>query len=61
MLAKGADEDAWLGLAFVLLLVPVTLIDLDHRIIPNTLMLIGTVVSVAILLLTRSRSRSPST
>ena len=49
---KGADEDAWLGLAFVILLVPVTLIDLDHRIIPNTLMLIGTVVSVAILLLT---------
>ena len=36
----------------MILLVPVTLIDLDHRIIPNTLMLIGTVVSVAILLLT---------
>ena len=52
VLAKGADEDALLGLAFVVLLVPVTLIDLDHRIIPNTLMLIGTVVSVAILLLT---------
>ena len=43
VLAKGADCDAWLGLAFVILLVPVTLIDLDHRIIPNTLMLIGTV------------------
>ena len=52
VLAKGADRDAWLGLAFVLLLVPVTLIDLDHRIIPNKLMLLGTVVSVAILLLT---------
>ena len=39
VLAKGADSDAWLGLAFVLLLVPVTLIDLDHRIIPNKLML----------------------
>jgi len=52
VLAKGADSDAWLGLAFVILLVPVTLIDLDHRIIPNTLMLIGTVVSVGILLLT---------
>ena len=50
VLAKGADSDAWLGLAFVLLLVPVTLIDLDHRIIPNTLMLVGTVVSIAILL-----------
>jgi leader peptidase (prepilin peptidase)/N-methyltransferase len=52
VLAKGADSDAWLGLAFVVLLVPVTLIDLDHRIIPNTLMLIGTIASVVILLLT---------
>jgi leader peptidase (prepilin peptidase)/N-methyltransferase len=52
VLAKGADNDAWLGLAFVLLLVPVTLIDLDHRIIPNKLMLVGTVVSIAIVLLT---------
>jgi leader peptidase (prepilin peptidase) / N-methyltransferase len=54
VLAKGADNDAWLGLAFVLLLVPVTLIDLDHRIIPNRLMLLGTVVSLAILGLTDS-------
>jgi leader peptidase (prepilin peptidase)/N-methyltransferase len=52
VLDKGADRDAWLGLAFVVLLVPVTLIDLDHRIIPNTLMLIGTVVSVALILAT---------
>jgi leader peptidase (prepilin peptidase) / N-methyltransferase len=52
VLAKGADSDAWLGLAFVLLLVPVTLIDLDHRIIPNKLMLVGTLVSVALVLLT---------
>ncbi len=52
VLDKGADSDAWLGIAFVILLVPVTLIDLDHRIIPNTLMLVGTVVSVALLLLT---------
>ncbi len=56
VLAKGADEDAWLGIAFVLLLVPVTLIDLDHRIIPNKLMLIGTVVSIAIVLLTQPDS-----
>ena len=56
VLAKGADNDAWLGLAFVLLLVPVTLIDLDHRIIPNTLMLVGTVVSLAIVLLTQPDS-----
>jgi leader peptidase (prepilin peptidase) / N-methyltransferase len=56
VLAKGADSDAWLGLAFVILLVPVTLIDLDHRIIPNTLMLVGTVVSVALVLLTQPES-----
>ena len=37
----GADEDVWLGLAFVLLLVPVTVIDLDFRIIPNKLMIAG--------------------
>ena len=52
VLAKGADSDVWLGLAFVLLLVPVTLIDLDHRIIPNKLMLLGAVVSVSLVLLT---------
>ena len=53
VLAKGADRDVWLGLAFVLLLVPVTLIDLDHRIIPNKLMLIGFVVSIALVLATK--------
>src|SRR5215210_3162210 len=52
VLAKGADGDAWRGLAFVLLLVPVTLIDLDHRIIPNKLMLLGTIVSLALVGLT---------
>jgi leader peptidase (prepilin peptidase)/N-methyltransferase len=54
VVAKGADEDALLGLALVLLLVPVTVIDIDHRIIPNTLMLIGAVVALALVLLTRS-------
>jgi leader peptidase (prepilin peptidase) / N-methyltransferase len=34
----------------------VTLIDLDYRIIPNKLMLIGTVVAIAILLLTQPES-----
>jgi len=52
VIAKGPDEDALLGLALVLLLVPVTLIDLDHRIIPNKLMLVGLVVAPAILLAT---------
>ena len=42
----GADEDVWLGLAFVLLLVPVTVIDLDFRIIPNKLMIAGTVAAL---------------
>jgi leader peptidase (prepilin peptidase) / N-methyltransferase len=52
VLAEGPDESALLGLALVLLLVPVTLIDLDHRIIPNRLMLIGAVVAPALVLLT---------
>ena len=52
VLDKGPDEDALLGLALVLLLVPVTLIDLEHRIIPNSLMAIGAVVAPALVLLT---------
>jgi leader peptidase (prepilin peptidase)/N-methyltransferase len=52
VLAKGPDEDALLGLALVLLLVPVTLIDLDHRIIPNRLILIGAILAPALVLLT---------
>ena len=52
VVAKGADEDVWLGLAFAALLVPVIFIDLDHRIIPNKLMLIGAVAAPAILLAT---------
>ena len=51
VLAKGPDEDALLGLALVLLLLPVTLIDLDHRIIPNRLMLIGAAIAPALVLL----------
>jgi leader peptidase (prepilin peptidase)/N-methyltransferase len=49
----GANKEVWLGLAFVLLLVPVTVIDFDFRIIPNKLMLAGTIVAPAILALTR--------
>jgi leader peptidase (prepilin peptidase)/N-methyltransferase len=49
----GTNEDVWLGLAFVLLLVPVTVIDIDFRIIPNKLMIAGTVAALAILALTR--------
>ena len=31
----GPDEDVWIGFALVLILVPLTFIDLDHRILPN--------------------------
>jgi leader peptidase (prepilin peptidase)/N-methyltransferase len=49
----GPNEEVWLGLAFVLLLVPVTVIDIDFRIIPNKLMIAGTIAAPAILALTR--------
>jgi leader peptidase (prepilin peptidase) / N-methyltransferase len=52
VIAKGADQDALLGLGFVLLLVPITLIDLDRRIIPNKLTALGSVAALAILALT---------
>ena len=46
---QGLDEDAALGVVLVLLLVPITLIDLDHRIIPNKLTLLGAVLAPAVL------------
>jgi len=49
----GPNEQVWLGLAFVLLLVPVAVIDIDFRIIPNKLMILGTVVALGLLVLTR--------
>ena len=52
LLAHGADRHAWLGLVFVVLLVPVTTIDLDHRIIPNSLTAIGAVAAIALTLAT---------
>jgi leader peptidase (prepilin peptidase) / N-methyltransferase len=52
VLRYGLDEDAILGLVLVLLLVPITLIDLDHRIIPNKLTLLGAVLAPAILAFT---------
>jgi leader peptidase (prepilin peptidase)/N-methyltransferase len=44
----GANEHVWLGLALVSVLVPVALIDLDHRIIPNAILLPGAVAAIAI-------------
>jgi leader peptidase (prepilin peptidase)/N-methyltransferase len=52
VIVKGADADALLGLALVLLLVPITLIDLDHRIIPNRLTLMGAVIAPLIVAFT---------
>src|SRR5919198_4482472 len=52
VVAKGADEDAILGLVLVLLLVPITLIDLDHQIIPNRITYPGVVVGIVIVALT---------
>jgi leader peptidase (prepilin peptidase)/N-methyltransferase len=49
VVAYGSSLETWLGLALVLLLVPVTLIDLDFRIIPNRLLAIGAVVALALL------------
>ena len=46
VVAKGADEHALLGVVLVLLLVPITLIDLDHRIIPNAITGPGAVLAV---------------
>jgi leader peptidase (prepilin peptidase)/N-methyltransferase len=54
VVAKGADEDALLGLALVLTLVPVTFIDLDHRLIPNKILAPSAVAAVAILAATDS-------
>jgi leader peptidase (prepilin peptidase)/N-methyltransferase len=44
----GADDQMWLGLALVCVLVPVALIDLERRIIPNAILLPGAVAAVAI-------------
>jgi len=48
MLASDGLRDALLGLVLVALLVPIALIDLDHRIIPNRLTALGAVAALAI-------------
>ena len=48
VVVKGADGDAVIGIAFVLLLVPITLIDLDHRIIPNKITYPGAVLALVL-------------
>ena len=44
----GADSDVWLPLVFVTLLVPITLIDLDVHLIPNSLTIIGAVAALVL-------------
>jgi leader peptidase (prepilin peptidase)/N-methyltransferase len=49
-LAKWGDGvDVWLGLVLVLLLVPITLIDLERHIIPNQIVAVGSIAAVALL------------
>src|SRR3954469_16871692 len=50
VLHYGTDNTVWLPLIFVLLLVPITLIDLEFRIIPNALTLIGAVSALVLTL-----------
>ena len=51
VVVKGADGDAIIGIALVLLLVPVTLIDLDHHLIPNKITFPGFVLGMVLVLL----------
>src|SRR3954466_689567 len=46
----GADSDIWAPLVLVLLLVPITLIDLDHHIIPNVLSGLGAIAAIVLTL-----------
>jgi leader peptidase (prepilin peptidase) / N-methyltransferase len=48
VLANDGTHDVLLGLALVVLLVPIALIDLDHRIIPNRLTALGAVAALAV-------------
>jgi leader peptidase (prepilin peptidase)/N-methyltransferase len=48
VVAKGLEWEALLGIVFVLLLVPITLIDLDTFIIPNKLTGPGSVIAVVL-------------
>ena len=49
VVAKGPHASALLGVALVLVLVPITLIDLEVRLIPNVLTIAGSVAALAIL------------
>jgi leader peptidase (prepilin peptidase) / N-methyltransferase len=53
VLVKHSAHDIALGLAFILILVPVALIDIEHRIIPNRITLPAAGVAIVIGLLTK--------
>ena len=48
VLAGETTADVVLGIVLILLVVPIALIDLEHRIIPNRLTLLGAVLAVGI-------------
>jgi leader peptidase (prepilin peptidase)/N-methyltransferase len=48
VVVEGPDADAVIGIVLVLLLVPITLIDLDTRRIPNVLTAIGAVAAIVL-------------
>src|SRR4051812_27044572 len=50
VLEFGADRDVWLPIVFVLLLVPITLIDLELHIIPNVLTGLGAIAAIVLVL-----------
>ncbi len=47
VLAGGSTAAIVLNVVFILLLVPIALIDLEHRIIPNTLTALGALLAIA--------------
>jgi leader peptidase (prepilin peptidase) / N-methyltransferase len=48
VVAKGADSDVWLALVLLFLLVPITVIDLERRIIPNAITVPGAAAAIII-------------
>lgn len=52
VVAADADSSVWLGFALVALVVSVALIDLDHRIVPNRILLPAAVAGIALVAVT---------
>src|SRR5205823_368925 len=48
VLTGASTVDIALGIALILLVVPIALIDLEHRIIPNRLTLLGAIVALVL-------------